>query len=497
MPRVVPTFPARQRTPGAEGKDDAMTEPRSATRALPPHPSAEHLRKHAKRLAKERSLPLAEAQRRLALDYGFGNWAELLRAVAAIRGEAAPSLMPLAAAARADDLDGVRALLAQGPPDDGDQPLWQACAHGGENRLAIVDALLAAGANPRRDGQGETALHAAARRGPLALVERLIRGGALEWQTDRRHRSPADAARAGEAPDRDAILRLLQRPVIDDPSFRAAVAAIHAGDAAGLARLLDAEPRLLRERIVEPQCYRDASRHQYFLDPKLFWFVAGNPTLVPALPPNIVEIAEAMIARGVARVDLDYALELTMTSDVAERQGLQGPLIARLLEAGAQASPQAIETTLGHRLLGPVRLLLSGGQAMTAAIAAAFGDLSALAALLPVASPAERQAAFGLAVINGRQEAVRLTLDAGADVNAWLPVHRHSTALHQATLDENLALMGLLRERGARLDIGDRLWGGTPADWARHQGKARATAWFEAARNAPGHDEAGVQSESR
>ena len=41
--------------------------------------------------------------------------------------------------------------------------------------MAIADALLSAGASPRRDDGGETALHAAADRGPLALVELLIR----------------------------------------------------------------------------------------------------------------------------------------------------------------------------------------------------------------------------------------------------------------------------------------------------------------------------------
>jgi hypothetical protein len=37
---------------------------------LPARPSKEHLRKQAKRLARDKSLGLAEAQRTLAADYG-------------------------------------------------------------------------------------------------------------------------------------------------------------------------------------------------------------------------------------------------------------------------------------------------------------------------------------------------------------------------------------------------------------------------------------------
>jgi hypothetical protein len=46
--------------------------------------------------------------------------------------------------------------------------------------------------------------------------------------------------------------------------------------------------------------------------------------------------------------------------------------------------------------------------------------------------------------------------------------------------------MAVLAARGARLDIRDRLWGGTPLDWARHQKKAKAQAWLEAPRPTSG-----------
>ena len=455
---------------------------------LPARPSKEHLRKQAKRLARDKSLGLAEAQRRLAADYGAATWADLMRRVDEARGGEAASLPPLAAAARAGDLATVRRLIAEGQPlDDGGAkngtPLWQACASDApaEARIAIADALLSAGANPRHDNGGVTALNAAASRGPLALVELLIRKGALEWQPDSKGRPPLAAARRGKAADKAAIIELLARPVIRDPSFRAAVTALQSGDVAGLARLLDDQPRLLRERILEPECYREASRSQYFRDPKLFWFIANNPMLMQRMPGNIVEIAETMIARGVDKVDLDYALELVMTSLPAREQGLQIPLLERLMKAGATPTARAIDVTLAHWELEPIQALLRAGHPMTAPIAAALGRTDRLETLLREASPAEVQNAFGMAVINRQNEAARLALDAGADVNAFLPVHVHSTALHQAAIDENLGLIDLLLARGARADIPDKLWSSTPLGWARHQGKDSTADYLERA----------------
>jgi peptide-methionine (S)-S-oxide reductase len=197
------------------------------------------------------------------------------------------------------------------------------------------------------------------------------------------------------------------------------------------------------------------------------------------MPANIVEVAEAMIVRGVEAGDLDYALELVMTSSAAREQGHQVPLMDVLLAAGARASASAIVMTLAHRELEPVAALLGRGLPLTAPIAAAFGRTEELPALLAAALPEERRAALAMAVINGRLEAARLALAAGADPNAFMPVHSHSLPLHQAALDGDLALIELLLARGARAEIPDLLWGGTPAGWAAHAGQSAARARLE------------------
>jgi peptide-methionine (S)-S-oxide reductase len=413
---------------------------------LPARPSIEHLRKQAKRLARERDVPLAQAQRDLARKYDCPSWAALLAKVERARGEASLTTQ-LFDAIRACDTDAVAAAIK-------------------------------AGANPRRalSARGEPALHLAARLSSLAVVEALIEAGALEWQTDGKGRTALDAARRGRSPDRSAIVALLDRRAIGDPAFRAAVHAIHIGDEAGLARLLDEEPRLLVERIQGPEVYRRRARADYFRDPKLFWFVANNPTTVDQMAPNIVDVARVMIQRGVAQGDLDYTLALVMTSSSAREQGHQLPLLRLLLEAGAMVSRDAILSAAAHRERESLRALIADGRPLDALLAAALGEVSSLPSLLQRASQKDRDAALGLAVINQETEAARMAIAAGADVNAFLPIHSHSTALHQAAAYNDVELIRLLLDAGARDDSRDTLWDATPREWALFADKIEAAA---------------------
>ena len=458
------------------------TTPQGPKRRLPANPSQENLRKQAKRLAKAEGLRLADAQRRLAGEYGHRTWADLMRAANASARAADANASPLCLAAARVDAAEVRALLAQGEPangrnDDIKTPLWYACASDApsDQRIAIVRQLLEAGASPLQQCEDRaTPLHAAARSGPLELVETLIRGGAPTWISDRRGKTALDYARAGTAPDRETIVELLDRPVIRDPNFRAAVAAIRAGDVDGLGHLLDQHPELLHMRAIEPDCYpRD-----YFRDPKLFWFIANNPTVMQKVPANIVAITQAMIDRGVEQADLDNTLELVISNSDEIMGGHQAEVLATLLAGGAKASPWAIVVGLAHWQHAPARALLDHGMAMTAPIAAALGRTDELAALLPRTSAEDRQTALGLAVINRQLEAARLCLDAGADVNSLLPVHKHSTPLHQASINEDLPMLQLLVARGAKLDTRDTLWDATPLNWAVHNGKTAAEAYL-------------------
>ena len=48
--------------------------------------------------------------------------------------------------------------------------------------------------------------------------------------------------------------------------------------------------------------------------------------------------------------------------------------------------------------------------------------------------------------------------------------HPHCTPVHQAVLGGHEQVVRLLVERGARLDIRDTIWNGTPLGWAIHGG---------------------------
>lgn len=460
-----------------------MSDHHQPSRALPAHPSEERLRKLAKRLAAAEGLKLARAQARLAREHGFRNWAELIGAVRDAAGDARRS--PLSEAAARADLKAVETLLAagagvEGEPHEADTPLFLACGSDAPaaDRLATAERLLEGGAFVRAFCTGEaTPLHAAARKGPVALAELLLKRGALLWQTDERGRRPEDEARDGRPEDRDRLLALLAAgPSIADAGFREAVVAIQSGDEAALADLLDADPTLLTRRGLEPA----ARPRGYFSDPKLFWFIANNPTLIAAPPPNIGAIARLMIARGVERADLTYALELVMTDGLTPRPA-QIAMTALLLEAGAEVTRRALLMTLGHGQTDVIEWLVARGQPLDAATAAGLGRIDRLGALLAAASEEERQDALAMAVINRQPEATRLALEAGADPNRFMPVHAHSMPLHQAAGEGDLETMRLLIDAGARLDVRDRLWRGTPMGWAIHGGQEKAQALLAAA----------------
>jgi peptide-methionine (S)-S-oxide reductase len=395
---------------------------------------------------------------------------------------------PLFSAAGAGRVDIARELLERGADvnarnPQGNTPLWFACQSpaNADDRVAVARLLIAAGAQVRAACEyNATALHYAAARGPLEMVELLIRSGAKEWQVDVRGKKPIDYAREfGSSPDNEPIIQLLDRPVMRDPIFREAVRAIHVGDVAALQTLLREHPHLVHERVVEPDCYGQ----DYFRDPKLIWFVANNPNLVQGMAANILETAKALIDAGAEPADLNYTLGLVMTSQPAREAKLQRPLMRLLLENGAAVTRDDLCGALGHGEKEAIAALLESGMALSAPLAAGLGMAAELAQLIKTATPEERHAAFSLAVINREVAAARLCLDAGAEVNARLLVHKHSTAAHQAVVNDDVAMLRLLVERGASLDIKDSLWNSTPLGWAVHTKKAAAENYLRGAGN--------------
>jgi ankyrin repeat protein len=89
---------------------------------------------------------------------------------------------------------------------------------------------------------------------------------------------------------------------------------------------------------------------------------------------------------------------------------------------------------------------------------------------LSSATPLDRHRALALAAQSGHAEIVGVLIDAGEDPNRFNPpgTHSHSPPVHQAIAAGHLEVVKLLVGRGARLDIKDTIYQGTPLGWAEY-----------------------------
>ncbi len=277
-----------------------------------------------------------------------------------------------------------------------------------------------------------------------------------------------------EKPTLSDHLNLKHHERIEDATFRRAVELLDAGDVAGLREHLKRHPELAQQRVV-------FEGGNYFRNPTLLEFVAENPVRQGTLPKNIVEIAKVILDAGSEQAALNETLMLVATGSVPRECRVQQPLINLLCAHGAD--PQsALEATALHGEFEALNALLERGAKINLPVSAALGNLERFRQLLPAANARDRHLALALTSQFNRVEIVRLLLDAGEDPNRYNPVggHSHSTPLHQAAAGGYDEMVRLLVERGARLDMKDVLWHGTPAGWAQHEGKLEVEAYLRA-----------------
>ena len=77
------------------------------------------------------------------------------------------------------------------------------------------------------------------------------------------------------------------------------------------------------------------------------------------------------------------------------------------------------------------------------------------------------------APVSAFEELNRRLLEAGEDPNRYNPRggHSHTTPIHQAALQGHAEVVRVLAEHGARLDLRDTIYHGTPLGWAVHGGR--------------------------
>ena len=254
--------------------------------------------------------------------------------------------------------------------------------------------------------------------------------------------------------------------------FETAVDAVVSGDAVTLRSMLRENPELVRAR--------SSRRHHA----TLLHYIAANGVEGgrQKTPPNAVEIARILLDAGAeadALADMYdnkcTTMSMLVSSAHPSQAGLQGALAETLLDYGAELEgpgsnwQSSVMTALVFGYPDTAETLIKRGASLAnIGAAAGLGHVEDVARLLPSADAKGRHAALALAAQLGRTDVVRLLLDAGEDPNRYNPdgYHSHATPLHQAIWGKHEDVVHLLVERGARLDIKDTVYQGTPLGWA-------------------------------
>ncbi|MGI8919188.1 MAG: ankyrin repeat domain-containing protein [Pyrinomonadaceae bacterium] len=280
----------------------------------------------------------------------------------------------------------------------------------------------------------------------------------------------------------------MNKPEIDS-LFREAVSCIDAGQLSALQSLISATPQLVQLRLESPGSWLrdlvDGSLEGYFRDPYLLWFVAENPIRHEKLPANIVEITSTIIAAAKQervqslREQLDYTLGLVVTGRVPRESGVQLQLMDLLIDAGA--TPGAGHGALSARNLEAAAHLVKRGGKLTLATAICLERDADVERLAKAASTRDKQIALVAAALHGRAEALARLLPLGVDIDAFSTgIDPHATAIHHAVDSGSLEAVKVLAEAGARLDTRDKVYNGTPLDWAEHEGRREIADYLRA-----------------
>lgn len=257
--------------------------------------------------------------------------------------------------------------------------------------------------------------------------------------------------------------------------FEAAVDAIVAGDIETLNRLLHDHPALIQMRSMR--------RHRSTL--LLYVGANGVEGYRQRTPKNAPRIAEILLDAG-AEVDAvgdmyrgTTTLGLVATSVHPVQAGVQEALIDLLVARGASLDRAVAPDYTRGRV---VNACLANGRGEGAALVAQRGaplDLEGAAGvgrldivrtfldeeghLTSGATQDELKSGFAWACAYGHIDVVRFLLDRGVDVAA---LHRGETPLHHAAFGGHAAVVALLLERAAPVNVKDETWQGTPLDWA-------------------------------
>lgn len=271
----------------------------------------------------------------------------------------------------------------------------------------------------------------------------------------------------------------------DAARFERAADAVVAGDMDTLREMLRTHPELASAR--SPRRHRATLLHYVAANG-----VEGNRQQTPA---NILDVAALLLDAGsdpdalATMYDAECTtMSMLVSSAHPAAAGVQESLAELLVDRGAAFDgagtkwQSALMTALAFGYPRTAATLAARGARIDNVVAAAgLGLLGDVERLLPESDAESRHAALALAAQHGFTDVVRALLDAGEDPDRYNPdgFHGHSTPMHQAALGDHTDVVRLLVERGARLDVRDTLFDGTPHGWAVYGEQPEVTAYFE------------------
>ncbi|HET7220702.1 MAG TPA: ankyrin repeat domain-containing protein, partial [Vicinamibacterales bacterium] len=287
------------------------------------------------------------------------------------------------------------------------------------------------------------------------------------------------------------------------PRFAEALAALDAGDADQLRRLLASDPSLVHARTnLDPP-------YGYFTGAMLLHHVAGNPGRSARLPPNIVEIARVLLDAGADVNALTIGpspsnspetqgastMGLVLTSKQASDMNVSGPLIDLLLERGATVDVHAegaLDGSLANHAPRAAEKLIALGAKPDLFAAAALGRVDLLRTFFDASGALSERPrrhgkelaeadAIGLAMlyayVRQQPDAVDYLLARHGNWN-MIGVN-NGTALHRAAWAGDLAMVKRLVEKGADINNRDNPFFGTPMGWANHNDQGEVVRWIQ------------------
>jgi ankyrin repeat protein len=487
-------------------KEGAMT----ASKSLPPRPSLESLRKQAKKLARERSVLLRDAQLALAREYGFAGWRDLTAEVGKRAGHDLE--VALAEARRAihhNDIVALKRLLAEYPTllawrGDGRHP----------SVLEMATSAYGDAYGPEREHWftrgtcAELLIDAGAIFLPRVAEEMLqSRAVGLLHMFDRKGLLPRTLMYRVALGQTEAVLALLEETAYDRTALNGAFICACRFEHEALASLL-----LERAIAIDPELGRriDATTDhrsfvRFFIERQSLdfdhskagglWhtFVIGR--LVRALHDLDLAAFENLLQSEPWLLGDDY---VWLQNDLIVKASLNNdrvPLISALFDRHPailrrQPPPQsdAIAFALTYQATDLIPLLTRiWPMPDDLPHAAGLGNLERVKQWFDAsgAPPAQHvlDTALAFAVINRHFDVADFLLAHGANIDTDWNSHEPASILHHLVfLPHPYESMQFLIDRGISMTIKDYRWQSTAAGWARYGNNDEKMAqWLEAA----------------